>query len=200
MKRRQKGWEQLPLRGLMLTLAVIGVIVLAGARPGVALAATIIVNPGGGGNFTTIQAAINNASPGDTIAIKAGTYTENLNVSLMGSAIGGTTGNLQLVAIDGPGTVSLTGAGAKISQSGAFNGGLIINGLNISTTNHDGIRLTALTNLLLVNSTFYLIGFDNTGHNALELTLGSGAPNIALYQNTFQNIANDAVQITAQGS
>ncbi|HEY0738269.1 MAG TPA: hypothetical protein VGD69_25350, partial [Herpetosiphonaceae bacterium] len=33
-------------------------------------AATIIVNPGGGGNFTTIQAAINNASPGDTIAIK----------------------------------------------------------------------------------------------------------------------------------
>src|SRR3712207_1690454 len=115
------------------------VLVLPSAR--VASAATIVVNPGGGGNFTTIQAAINNASPGDTIAIKTGTYTENLNLSLMGSAIGGTTGNLQLVAVDGPGTVNLTGTGTKITQSGAFNGSLIINGLNISTTNEDGIQI-----------------------------------------------------------
>ncbi|HEY0605705.1 MAG TPA: hypothetical protein VGD58_22470, partial [Herpetosiphonaceae bacterium] len=163
-------------------------------------AATIVVNPGGGGNFTTIQAAINNASPGDTIAIKTGTYTENLNLSLMGSAIGGTTGNLQLIAVDGPGTVNLTGAGTKISHSGAFNGSLIVNGLNIATTNEDGIRLSAFTNLVIVNSTFDPIGSDTDGHNGVELTIGSGAPNVVLYQNTFRNIANDAIQIVASGS
>lgn len=102
-----------------LTSWMVGVIVLMAlvlfpaAAP--VSAATIVVNPGGAGNFTTIQAAINNASPGDTIAIKTGTYPENLNLSLMGSAISGATDDLQLVAVDGPGTVSLTGAGTKIS-------------------------------------------------------------------------------------
>ena len=74
----------------------------------VALAATIVVAPSGG-NFTTIQAAINNASPGDVIAVKTGTYTENVDLSLMGSAIGGSPGNLALVAVDGAGTAVING-------------------------------------------------------------------------------------------
>ncbi|MBV9791474.1 MAG: hypothetical protein JOZ51_24975, partial [Chloroflexi bacterium] len=184
------------------TIAVIALMALVLIFPSATpvSAATIVVNPGGGGNYTTIQAAINNASPGDTIAIKTGTYTENLNLSLMGSAIGGSTGNLQLVAVDGPGTVNLNGAGTKITNSGAFNGSLIVNGLNVATTNEDGIRLNAFANLVIVNSTFDPIGNDNTGHNAIELVIGSGTPNVVLYQNTFRNIANDAVQVTAQGS
>ena len=67
--------------------------------PRMAYAAAIVVAPGGGGNYTTIQAAVNNASPGDVIAIKAGSYSENVDLSLMGSAIGGSRGNLALVAV-----------------------------------------------------------------------------------------------------
>ncbi|HEX8287248.1 MAG TPA: choice-of-anchor Q domain-containing protein, partial [Pyrinomonadaceae bacterium] len=160
----------------------------------------IVVNPGGGGNFTTIQAAINNASPGDTIAIKTGTYTENLNLSLMGSAIGGTTGNIQLVAVDGPSTAVLNGSGVKISQSGAFNGSLIIDGLRFSTTNEDGIRLSTPTNLLVVNSTFDSIGSDNAAHDGLELSLSIGSHQVVLYNNTFRNIANDAIVLSATGT
>ena len=45
-----------------------------------ASAGTITVDPGGGGDYTTIQDAINNATPGDTISISAGLYVENIMI------------------------------------------------------------------------------------------------------------------------
>jgi nitrous oxidase accessory protein NosD len=54
----------------------------------------LCVNPGGtGGCFSTIQAAVNAASPGDVINVAAGTYPEGVNVnkrvSLFGAQAGG---------------------------------------------------------------------------------------------------------------
>ena len=65
---------------LCLTLAGIFVVRYVNA------ASTLYVNPDGvcGGNFpcfTTIQAAINAASPGDTIQVAAATYAEQINVN-----------------------------------------------------------------------------------------------------------------------
>ncbi len=45
-----------------------------------AAAETLMVDPAGEGDYTEIQAAIEAATPGDTILVKSGTYEENLQV------------------------------------------------------------------------------------------------------------------------
>lgn len=45
-----------------------------------ALAATITVDQGGSGDYTTIQDAVNHASAGDTINVDSGTYAENVYI------------------------------------------------------------------------------------------------------------------------
>ena len=53
-----------------------------------------IVDPGGAGDFTTIQDAVNAAATGDTISISPDTYEEQVQVSvavtLSGSGVGAT--------------------------------------------------------------------------------------------------------------
>jgi len=45
---------------------------------GLAHAGTVVVDPGGGGDYTTIGAAVTGAGSGDTIQVNAGTYTEQV--------------------------------------------------------------------------------------------------------------------------
>lgn len=59
-------------------LAAAGALAVSLAASGVA-AATWIVDPGGGGDFTSVQPAIEAAAPGDEILIHDGTYVENLD-------------------------------------------------------------------------------------------------------------------------
>jgi len=65
-------------------------------------AAILVVGPGE--TYTTIQSAIDAAAAGDTIQVKAGTYSEDITIS---------TNNLTLVSIDGPGLAVVDGAGVS---------------------------------------------------------------------------------------
>jgi len=68
---------------------------------------TIVVNASGGGDYTRIQWAIDNASDGDSVYVEAGTYRENVivnnSISLLGSGYyttildGGGVGDVLLV-------------------------------------------------------------------------------------------------------
>ena len=87
-----------PARPLLLAILA----GLLGAVPAPA-AQIVFVDAAGGcaGNapcFTTIQAGVNNAGPGSaTLFIFPGTYTESVNLDLMGSAIGGTPDDIALL-------------------------------------------------------------------------------------------------------
>ena len=80
---------------LMLSFSLAAVIVPAGT----AKAATLCVNPGGtGGCYASIQAAVDDAGSGDTIVVAAGTYNENVivsvaNLTLQGANEGKSAGN-----------------------------------------------------------------------------------------------------------
>jgi PGF-pre-PGF domain-containing protein len=60
---------------------------------GSAAAATIYVDDDGTGNYTTIQAAVNNASSGDQIIVKPGTYNEYIEVDMSELTIISESGN-----------------------------------------------------------------------------------------------------------
>lgn len=101
----------------LLLLLVFGLLV---AFAGVSLAATLTVGPGQA--YTTIQSAIDAASAGDTINVKTGLYTEDLNIN---------KNNLTLKSIDGPGLAEIQGAALADVVSIGSGLGVTIDGFRI---------------------------------------------------------------------
>lgn len=113
------------LAGLALTLGV-----------GLASASTIIVDPGGSGDYATIQGALDHASDGDTILVAAGTYVEDLivpvSVTIAGAGVGQ---SVVLPATSNPGVgsgsqVTTTTWMVRIQASGVILGGFTFDGDN----------------------------------------------------------------------
>jgi len=73
------------LVSVVLLVSLIATVVL---MPGTASAATRYVGGGGPGNYTTIQAAVDDANPGDTVYVYAGTYREMVRINKTLSLVG----------------------------------------------------------------------------------------------------------------
>ena len=78
----------------------------------------IIVDQGGGGNYATIQEAVDAAIPGDTITVWAGYYAENVNIGKPITLTGNGTGN---TTIDGGGVQSILRVAADDVDINGFN-------------------------------------------------------------------------------
>ena len=65
--------------------------------------ANLTVKPGGGGNYTTIQACATAMSPGDTCTVYAGTYNETPSIPA------GTAGNYKTITVNGSDVVTVKG-------------------------------------------------------------------------------------------
>jgi len=110
---------------IMVTAGFVGLMVFEEVVEEVEVeAATLTVGQAGSGaQYNTIQAAIDNASSGDTIRVWAGTYYENVVVNKTISLIGNGTGN---TTIDGGGVgdvVYVTEDWVNISSIRAINSG-----------------------------------------------------------------------------
>jgi len=166
---------------VMLTLLLIGTLTLntqqALSDPG-----TIRVPQ----NYPTIQAAINAASPGDTIQVSAGTYNENVVVNKAVSLIGG---NPSTTIIDAKGTgtvvsvttsnVVITNFTIKNSGSDWPNSGILIDGFSLCTISNNiivnnwyGIWLTDSSNNVLSGNTVtnnqYGVWMETSSNNTLS--------------------------------
>ncbi|MEZ4870007.1 MAG: DUF4347 domain-containing protein [Caldilineaceae bacterium] len=168
------------------------------------LLGTITVDAGGGGDYTTIQAAVNNASPGDEIVVNDGTYNESINLNNMGSAIGGSPGDITIRAANASLATVNGGAGAAFSAS-TFAGDVTLqdfvldrDAMGAIPGDQDGV--VAINNL---SGVVTIIGNDFTsgyGANGIALTNDTAgiATSVLILNNTFTNGADngDAMLIT----
>ncbi|MFA5772563.1 MAG: PKD domain-containing protein [Thermoplasmata archaeon] len=121
-----------------------------------ASARTINVNAAGGGDYTTIQAAINAASAGDTVYVYNGTYNEQITISK----------NIDLVGQSNQSTI-IRGTGASNTKGISITTNFV-NISNMRVDNFDyGILLTSsstniLTNTNITNSGTYDISLKTS--------------------------------------
>ena len=95
-----------------------------------ALAETITLSPG-----DDVQAAIDRARPGDTIALRAGTYNQSLDFSNKHGAAGAP---IRLVSADGKGAARVVAQGNRAAIQGNRLSHVTVDGLNIVSTSRSG--------------------------------------------------------------
>ncbi|MDI6876610.1 MAG: protein kinase [Methanomicrobiales archaeon] len=180
-------------------------------------AATYTVNPGGG-DFASIQAAIDHASRGDTILVESGTYAENLRVDRTISLKGADTGD-GAPAIDAGGRAAamiLLADGCRIEGFSLYGGGAF-DGITVSSSGNTiagnriagcgrGIALESSGGNSIVGNTIsacrdagiaLMQSPDNRisqntvrGNAGYGLVLGAGSSGNRIFLNTFENAQN----------
>ncbi|MBV08403.1 MAG: hypothetical protein CMN21_04195, partial [Rubinisphaera sp.] len=185
------------------------------------LLAGIIVDSGGGADFTTIQAAVNSAAAGDVITVNDGTYNETVNLNLMGSAIAGSPGDLVIQASNSR-QAFWNDAGAALTANG-ISGSFTIQGFDMGTatvTNVSGLvtfndnqfdalngvsgitaNVTGTTDMgvHVIDSDFSSAGFNLLGAISAQMgTSAGGTLDLVVDQNNFTGLQQDGISVNNQ--
>lgn len=137
------------------------------------------------GSYATIQAAINAASPGDTINVAAGNYSENITITkaltLAGPALA------PAAERDGSGEASLISAHINPSVSGVnisgftFNDGSVILGEKVAIYLNNNVSNITINNNRFIGN---YVGTNETKVVAI-VTTSNGSSNISVTGNYF---------------
>ena len=129
--------SEVVMKKLISTLFV--AVLFATCVSGIGAGATITVGPGAGHNYSSIQAAIDNAANGDEIVVAPGTYNEAINFL---------TRAVHVYSTGGPASTTINGAGySHVVQfilgegAGSILEGFTIKGGNASGISGGGIRI-----------------------------------------------------------
>ncbi|WP_235809569.1 NosD domain-containing protein [Methanofollis ethanolicus] len=129
-------------------------------------AKTIVVDIGGSGDYTTIQEAVLSANPGDTVLVRDGTYTENIDVGKRLTLVSehGTAATTVKAANTQDDVIAVTADNVTIegfALTGAMNegAGLLLDGVRdcrvadvTASSNFHGIILRGTENITLTDS------------------------------------------------
>ncbi len=187
---------QPPIWSVSMTLTIMAVCLVL---PAFSEAATISVSD----DYTTIQEAVNNASPGDEIVVDDGSYDESVDLGLMGSALGTpTVGDLTIRAANPLGATVDGGMGAAFRATG-FAGNITVSGFVLDAD--AGVPTGVLS---LINIDGVVTVLDNTfgpgygGVGVLMAVSGSTVTTLEVRGNSFETPADnqDAVEIEITGA
>ncbi len=163
------------------------------------------VDSNGGGNFTSIQSAVDNAHSGDIIMVNPGVYRENVAV------------NKELTILSNPvlldnntkrtyviGAVSENGVFDINSNNVTIGGFYIIGGSSGVERDEVGINLNGVENCSLINNELVLndVGVSLTGsrNNYLESNIvGLGKKGITLVNSDGNTLSNNTVTTNSDG-
>lgn len=127
-----------------------GVAVLCCSAAFSAHAATLCVNPGGtSGCHSTITAAVNAASAGDTIDIAAGTYKEDVVITKPVALIGA---NREKVIIDAKGLSNGIFVNGMAAAPNAGISNVVISGITVRNANFEGILVANATDVQITGN------------------------------------------------
>jgi len=178
--------------GIALTLLLVGILVLAvniqlvRGEP-----ETWIVDDDGPADFHTIQEAINNATSGDTIFVKNGTYLENVAinkaVSLIGESMDATIidGNHTGDVVNGSGGVNINGFTLQNGWKGVKSMSATLTNVLIQDNDGNGVEAYGIT---LTNC----IIKDNLGHGIYD---GAATPSCSVFGCVIHNNTGKGAEV-----